>query len=169
MDKLTVAQRLVRLALKDNTMVGLAEDLCVTRQTIHLWNKGEAGITKKHIAALMAHIGMEEADLEDARKEVLELRVKYEELRHQLWDMEEELGCAQLELKGFLNGTTESEMKAVSLRFAALIDRENGLRDVAVELAKRFTDSKEFPTKQHYIERVEKLAKKAAAEIISTA
>ncbi len=123
--KPTAAQRLVWLALaEDQTMVDLAEKLGVSRQTVHLWNKGEGGMSKEHTVALLAFIGMDEVDLAEAAEEVLNLKLELAEMRNQLWDTEEKLGEAELELKGFLNGETEREMKAVSMRFAELLDRE---------------------------------------------
>jgi hypothetical protein len=127
----TIAQRLVRLALssEDRTMVSLAEEMGVTRQTIHLWNTGESKTSPKHKATLLAIIGMDEADLEEAREEVLNLRLQLEEMSQEKWNVDEKLLEAEMELKGFLNGETEREMKAVSMRFAELIDREENRAD----------------------------------------
>lgn len=122
--KPTVAQRLVRLALtEDRTMVDLAEKLGVSRQTVHLWNKGEGGMSKEHTVALLALVGMDEVDLAEATEEVLNLKLELAETKNQFWDTEEKLGEAELELKGFLNGETEREMSEVTLRFAELYDR----------------------------------------------
>ena len=120
----TMAQRLVRLALANGkTMVDLAEELGVSRQTIHLWKKGEGGISKNHTVVLLAIIGMDGVAWEDVAEEVLNLKLELAETKNELWDTEEKLGEAELELKGFLNGETEREMREVTVRFAELYDR----------------------------------------------
>ena len=167
--ELTVAQRLVRLALEDKTKVDLADDLDVSRQAVHNWMTGQSDISKKHMAALMAIIGMEEADLEEARKDVLVIRLELEEIKNRLYDTEEKLMEAELELKGFYNGETEREMSAVTMQFAELIERQIGMVKVAMELGRRFTDNKSFSTKELYISAVEDLAKQAAEALGSSA
>ena len=116
---LTEAQELVRIALRsDRTKVGLAKILKVSRETIHLWNTGQVKMSDDNTAAVMALIGMDEND----SAEVGILKAKLEEKQRELWDVEEKLLEAEQELQGFINGETEREMKAVSMRFAELAD-----------------------------------------------
>ena len=123
---LTEAQDLVRIALRtDRTKVGLAKILKVSRETIHLWNTGQVKMSDDNTAAVMALIGMDEKD----SAEVGILKAKLEEKQREVWDVEEKLVEAEQELKGFQNGETEREMRAVSMRFAELADGLMGETD----------------------------------------
>ena len=123
---LTEAQDLVRIALRtDRTKVGLAKILKVSRETIHLWNTGQVKMSDDNTAAVMALIGMDEND----SAEVGILKAKLEEKQREVWDVEEKLVEAEQELKGFQNGETEREMRAVSMRFAELADGLMGETD----------------------------------------
>ena len=118
---LTEAQELVRMALRsggERTKVGLAKILKVSRETIHLWNTGQGRMSDDNVAAVMALVGMDEND----SAEVGILKAKLEEKQTELWDVEEKLTESEQELKGFLNGETEREMRAVSMRFAEMAD-----------------------------------------------
>ena len=118
-EELTEAQELVRIALiKDRTKVGLAKILNVSRETIHLWNTGQVKMSDDNTAAVMALIGMDEND----SAEVGILKAKLEEKQREVWDVEEKLVEAEQELRGYQNGETEREMRAVSMRFAELAD-----------------------------------------------
>jgi hypothetical protein len=118
-EELTEAQELVRIALiKDRTKVGLAKILKVSRETIHLWNTGQVKMSDDNTAAVMALIGMDEND----SAEVGILKAKLEEKQREVWDVEEKLVEAEQELRGYQNGETEREMRAVSMRFAELAD-----------------------------------------------
>jgi hypothetical protein len=123
---LTEAQDLVRIALReDRTKVGLAKILKVSRETIHLWNTGQVKMSDDNTAAVMALIGMDEND----SAEVGILKAKLEEKQREVWDVEEKLVEAEQELRGFQNGETEREMRAVSMRFAELADGLMGETD----------------------------------------
>jgi hypothetical protein len=133
-EELTEAQELVRIALiKDRTKVGLAKILKVSRETIHLWNTGQVKMSDDNTAAVMALIGMDEND----SAEVGILKAKLEEKQREVWDVEEKLVEAEQELKGYQNGETEREMRAVSMRFAemadGLMEEANSIEDLKAD------------------------------------
>ena len=114
-----IAKNLVDMATRrGKTITQLADECDVSRQTIHNWQAGRCGATLDHIAALMF---MADVDA-DTDTEVAVLRARVSELEQELEVLETEHTEALLELKGYRNGTTEQEMKAVAMRFAELAD-----------------------------------------------